>query len=418
MRALSRTPGRHGQASIRRFSDAVPMWQNRSMSDHRFLIAGGGIAGLAAALGLARAGLPSRLFEQSPVFEEVGAGLQMSPNGVAALRHLGAWDAVAPNCVIPSEIHVRDGRSGGLLQRIRLGKAFEERFGAPYRVCHRADLLGGLLAAAQNLPSITLETGARVTGAETGPAARLLLADGSAIPGAAIIAADGIRSTLRTLISGPAAPVHRGHTIFRALIPLQDVPPEIEADCVTLWLYPGGHVVHYAVSNWRSFNIVAAVDAKNEGEGWSTQALQSELLPRFAQACDALALLLEAPAAWLKWQGADLPGIPRWARDNALLLGDAAHATLPYLAQGAVMSLEDACTLSRELSRGLAPASAFVNIENTRRERTSRIQEQSRRMGRVYHAKGALALARNAMLRYGGSSPALRRMEWIYRWQP
>ena len=388
------------------------------MSELPFLVAGGGIAGLAAALGLSRAGLASHLFEQASAFEEAGAGLQMSPNGVAALQQLGAWEAVEPACVIPSEIHVRDGMTGSLLQRMRLGKPFEEEFGAPYRVCHRADLLSGLLATARSLPSITLETGTRITGADVGEAPALALADGRGISGAAIIAADGIRSTLRSLVCGNVDPVPRNQTIFRALIPLKDVPPEIEADCVTLWLYPGGHVVHYPVSNWRSFNIVAALDVRNPDEGWNTQAQRREVVPSFSRACDALMLLLEAPLSWLKWQGADLPELPRWSKENALLIGDAAHATLPYLAQGAVMALEDACVLSREMSRGLAPASAFVNVESMRRQRTARIQAQSRRMSKVYHASGPLALARNAVLRFGGTRPALRQMEWIYRWKP
>ena len=136
------------------------------MNDLPYLVAGGGIGGIAAALGLARQGAPVRLFEQAPAFEEVGAGLQMSPNGVRALRELGAWEAVEPACVIPSEIHMRDGRSGALLQRIRLGKGFEQRFGAPYRVCHRADLLAGLLAAARGNAGIELNTGMQVAGVE------------------------------------------------------------------------------------------------------------------------------------------------------------------------------------------------------------------------------------------------------------
>jgi salicylate hydroxylase len=177
-------------------------------------------------------------------------------------------------------------------------------------------------------------------------------------------------------------------------------------------------VVHYPVSNWRSFNIVASIDVRNGDEGWNTLAQRREVVPCFSRACDALTLLLEAPFSWLKWQGADLPELPRWSKQNALLIGDAAHATLPYLAQGAVMALEDACILSREMSRGLAPASAFVNVESMRRERTARIQSQSRRMAKIYHASGPVALARNAVLRFGGTSPALRQMEWIYRWKP
>ena len=173
------------------------------MDDHPILIAGGGIGGLAAALGLARQGRQVRLFEQAPAFEEIGAGLQMSPNGVRALKALGAWEAVEPSCVIPSEIHMRDGLSGALLQRIRLGKVFEERFGAPYRVCHRADLLAGLVTSARRNFGIELNAGRRATGVEdTGEAARLAFADGSSAKGSAVVAADGIRSTLRATVAG------------------------------------------------------------------------------------------------------------------------------------------------------------------------------------------------------------------------
>jgi salicylate hydroxylase len=387
------------------------------MSDLPFLVAGGGIGGLAAALGLARQGASVRLFEQAPAFEEVGAGLQMSPNGVAALRALGAWEAVEPSCVIPSEIHMRDGRSGVLLQRIRLGKSFEDRFGAPYRVCHRADLLAGLLTAARANGNIELNTARRTCSVEeTGGSARLALADGTQVPGRAVIAADGIRSTLRTAIAGDVAPVPR-NTLYRGLIPLAKVPPEIEADCVTLWLCPGGHVVHYPVSNWRNFNMVAAADGAREGGGWQFPAASGEVARLFSGVCEELGTLLGVPATWQRWPGADLPPLPQWSSGSLVLLGDAAHATLPFLAQGAVMALEDAVVLARETARHPA-AEAFLAYERQRRPRTRRIQEQSRRMCSIYHATGAMALARNLTLKLASPSFALNRLEWIYRWTP
>ena len=331
-----------------------------------FLIAGGGIAGLAAALGLARGGRDIRLFEQAAAFEEVGAGLQMSPNGVRALQELGAWDAVEPACVIPTEIHVRDGLSGRLLQRIRLGKGFETSFGAPYRVCHRADLLEGLVQTARGRTGIVLETGRRVQSVESMVDGTALRLDGETVKGAAVICADGIRSGLRKVVCGDVAPVDRGHVIFRSLIPLADVPSAIETDCVSLWLYPGGHAVHYAVSGWRSFNIVVALDSDGiAASGWSDAADGSTVRQAFLDADDVLQDLLTRPAAWMRWRGADLPGLSLWNKDNIVLTGDAAHATLPYLAQGAVMALEDAVVLGRETSmrvqagrglRGLHPA--------------------------------------------------------------
>lgn len=389
------------------------------MSDHPFLVAGGGIAGLAAALGLSAHGAPVRLFEQAKGFEEVGAGLQMSPNGVRALRELGAWEAVEPSCVIPSEIHVRDGVSGALLQRIRLGKPFEERFGAPYRVCHRADLLAGLLAAARKRTSIELHTARKAAGAvntETG--ARLSFAGGVTEEGRAVIAADGIRSSLRAAVAGEAGPVARNTVIYRALIPLAKVPPEIEPDCVTLWLCRGGHVVHYAVSSWRNFNIVAACDGSVEDGGWNAPANFTEVARRFPGVCEDLSNLLAAPANWLRWPGADLEPLPRWSSGRIVLTGDAAHATLPFLAQGAVMSLEDAVVLAREVAKPRPLAEAFAAYERQRKPRTTRIQQQSRKMSRIYHADGALAFFRNLTLNFSSPSMALNRVDWIYRWTP
>ena len=410
--------GSGGQASIRRMTQGVRLWQTGQMSKP-FLIAGGGIAGLAAALGLARGGRDIRLFEQAAAFEEVGAGLQMSPNGVRALQNLGAWDAVEAACVIPTEIHVRDGLSGRLLQRIRLGKGFETSFGAPYRVCHRADLLEGLVRTARGRTGITLETGRRVQSAETHGEGASLHIDDETVDGTAVICADGIRSALRKAVCGEVTPVDRGHVIFRSLIPLADVPSAIETDCVTLWLYPGGHAVHYAVSGWRSLNIVVSLDSDGIAtSGWSDVADSSTVRQAFLDADDVLQDLLTRPATWMRWRGADLPDLPFWNRDNIVLIGDAAHATLPYLAQGAVMALEDAVVLAREVSMRARPADAFAAFTELRKPRTSRLQQEARRLGAIYHARGVKSLLRNAALSILGPDAALNRNRWIYDWGP
>ncbi|WP_395689672.1 FAD-dependent monooxygenase [Aestuariivirga sp.] len=392
------------------------------MSELPVLVAGGGIAGLAAALGLSRQGHAVRLFEQAPAFSEVGAGLQMSPNGVRALRALGAWEAVEPSCVVPSEIHVRDGMSGRVLQRVRLGKPFEQRFGAPYRVCHRADLLAGLLEAGNGRTLISLEPGQTVeSAADAGERVRINLAGGMDVQGKALVIADGIRSRLRSAICGPVAPVDRRLQLYRALIAFNAVPPGIAADCVTLWLYPGAHVVHYPVSNWQRFNIVIAVDdclTPAGAAGWQAPATAADVRGGVPDACADLASLLALEVGWQRWSGADLPDLPRWSSGALTLIGDAAHATLPFLAQGAMMALEDAVVLSKALSREPLPASAFAAYEQARRPRTRRIQAESRRMGRTYHAKGALAMARNLALWLAGPSFALDRLDWIYRWMP
>ncbi|MBI2718780.1 MAG: FAD-dependent monooxygenase [Rhizobiales bacterium] len=379
------------------------------------LIAGGGIAGLAASLGLARKGLAAQVFEQSKEFSEVGAGLQMSPNAVRALQWLGAWEAIEPNCVTPSEIHVRDGRTAALLQRLRLGKPFEQSFGAPYRVAHRADLLAGLVAAARSSPLPQLNTGASVVATH---GAAIELSDGRRELGMAVIAADGIGSTLRQQAWPSTAPEFRGHAIYRALIPLAAVPPAIANDCVTLWLYPGGHVVHYAVSAWRQFNIVAAIDSPWTADAWSEPGDPAELKAAFADAALSLAELIAAPPNWLRWAGADLAPRANWTRGPLALAGDAAHATLPYLAQGAAMALEDACILAASLGRDTDVAGALAHYEHERRPRTARIQLASRRLAGLYHARGVTALARNAALKLAPADHLLRRYGWIYDWRP
>ncbi len=387
----------------------MPSW---GMDQQPFLIAGGGIAGLAAGLALAKNRRSSRIFEQAPAFEEVGAGLQMSPNGVSALRWLGAWEAIENSCVIPTELHVRNGLSGAILQRVRFGKSFEQRFGAPYRVAHRADLLNALLATARTSGCIELNTGAAVTAAaSTAGGASLTLNNVRTANGPAVIAADGIESRLRQQIWPASRPVFRGQAIYRALIPFEHVPPAIAADCVTLWLYPGGHVVHYAVSNWRRFNIVAVLSSRRRDA-----SAAADVKYAFADATDDLAALLAAPSGWSQWIAADIEPLATWVSGNIVLTGDAAHATLPYLAQGAVMSLEDACVLGSCIS--IAPVNeAFESYQAARLLRTQRIQSESRRLAKTYGARGTLAFIRNRVMSLMGKNFTLNRYAWIYDWQ-
>jgi salicylate hydroxylase len=375
------------------------------MADSPFLIAGGGIAGLAAGLGLARIGRPSLIFEKAPSFDEIGAGLQLGPHAVRALQWLGAWDAVAPYCVSPAEIHVRDGVSGNILQRIPLGAEFEKQFGAPYRVAHRADLQNALLDSVRSKPVIKLQTNAEVTNvsiAET----RLILKSGKAFTGQAIIAADGVHSIIRNLVTGQQGKKQSGHTLHRGLVPLGSIPATVNAEAVTLWLYPGGHVVHYSVSNGRQFNIVAAVEDA-----------EISLAHAFQRACKPLADTLAAKIKWTKWPAQDFAPAPIWTRNRTVLIGDAAHASLPYLAQGAAMALEDACVLSNAIQNATDMESVFQDFFEARFKRTSAIQKRSRQLGRIYHATGVLRQARNLVLKATPSTRFINQLSWIYDWK-
>ena len=268
------------------------------MADSPFLIVGGGIAGLAAALGLARIGKPAHVLEKAPDFEEVGAGLQLGPNAVRALQWLGAWDALAPHCVSPSEIQVRDGLTGKILQRIMLATDFETKFGAPYRVAHRADLQNALLQSARSKPGINLQNNAEVTNVSIAETA-LSLKSGISLKGEAIIAADGVQSAIRNLLTGQPGKNTVGHMLHRGLTPVASVPASVNIDVVTLWLFPGGHVVHYAVSNWRHVNIVAAVEDP-----------EISLWTAFQGACQPLADILDLKIKWTKWPALDIDPAP------------------------------------------------------------------------------------------------------------
>ena len=194
--------------------------------------------------------------------------------------------------------------------------------------------------------------------------------------------------------------------LHRGLIPIASVPASVNIDAVTLWLFPGGHVVHYAVSNWRHFNIVAAVEDP-----------EISLWRAFQGACQPLADILDQKIQWTKWPALDLAPAPTWNKNRAVLVGDAAHATLPYLAQGAAMALEDACVLSSAIQSANELEAAFRNFSGLRFKRTSAIQKKSCQLGGIYHAGGVLRQARNAVLKATPGRSFTKHMSWIYSWQ-
>ncbi len=390
----------------------------KGSSDTPVLVAGGGIAGLATALALARRDRPVHVFEAAPAFEEVGAGLQLGPNAVRALDRLGALDRVLPATVAPEAILIRDGRNGRLLARIPLGPEFEARFGAPYRVVHRADLLHGLVETCRATPEIALSTGKALDRFDEDAAGvTASFADGSAAAGRALVGADGIRSAVRRQLLDDGGPDFSGHILYRALAPMKDAPEAASDAAVTLWLGPGGHVVHYPVSAGRKLNIIAAFDGNWHESGWSAPGSPRALLEAFRWAHADLRAVLEAPRRWLKWAGADRAPAERWSRGRVTLVGDAAHAVLPYLAQGAAMALEDAVVLGEAAGEtGADLPDAFAAYEAARHARTAKLRSESRRHGRAYHLSGPLRVARDLVVRRMGGARGLDRMAWLYRW--
>jgi salicylate hydroxylase len=351
------------------------------MKNQLFHIAGGGIAGLASALAVAGSGNSALVMEKAVKFETVGAGLQLGPNAVRALQQLGAWDAVKPITSSPPEIIMRDGRTGKILQRIALGKKFEDRFGAPYRVAHRADLLQALFDVAKSKTNITIQTNAEVIARD-------------AFEGFALIAADGIWSKTRdVLFPGHAANISKD-VIHRSLT------DETINDCVNLWFYPGGHVVHYPVGYPSKLNLVAV-----------SQGL--DVNSHYQNACDELRSIL-SNKSWSQWPAAYVPPLKKWNQENILLIGDAAHGTLPYMAQGAAMALEDAAELGAIVNLELVPELAFEKLFLLRSKRTQKLHAASLRAGQIYHSNGLIAAARNVALQMSPSQLFLQQLAWLY----
>lgn len=378
-------------------------------------VAGAGIAGLACAIAVAQNGHTATVFEQAARLEAIGAGLQLGPNAVRVLQDLGVWGTLEAQCCAPARIRICDASSGRQLSVLELGDSFTKRFGGPYRVAHRADLINALARTAAGDSTISIVKNCRITGMEPGEPARLKTLSGEMHDCDLVIAADGIRSALRAYIAPDSEPRLSGETLYRALAPAGALPGALDPDAVYLWLAPGAHIVHYLVSGGRQLNIVASIEQPASQTGWSNIASHDDVLGALPGIAAELTELLSAPASWLAWAGADLDPLPTWSRDNCVLAGDAAHASLPYLAQGAAMALEDAACLAASIgdaSNGLK--AALATYQARRQPRTARIVEESRKNAGIYHLHGPRAAARNLALRMLPGSLQLQRLAWIY----
>jgi salicylate hydroxylase len=298
-----------------------------------------------------------------------------------------------------------------------LGKSAADRYGAPYLTLHRADLHAGLRAAAANLPTVELEPNFDVQAIEARDGKVVALdAGGTKRNGASLIGADGLWSTVRAIVMPEAGLRYAGATAWRALLPRKDLPTPFDAPVVGLWLGPRSHLVHYPVRGGGGLNVVAITEGGAERQGWNQSGDAQGLLSSFARWAKESKSLLERAEAWRCWSLHQIARLERWSTGPVALLGDAAHPVLPYLAQGAALAIEDAVTLAA--CYGAAPgdpSQAFRRYEELRRPRATRVQNLSRRFGRLYHLGGPLRLARNLVLERRSAESALQRFDWLYR---
>ena len=381
-----------------------------------FLISGGGIGGLAAAYALARQGFPVRLFEQSPEFREVGAGIQLGPNIFRMLEKLGLKDEVLADAHRPPAQEMRDALTGKLITRIPLGEAFARRFGQPYAVTHRADIHGTLLKACQNSNLITLETDRHVDGYEDhGDRISITLADGERAEGCALIGCDGMWSAIRERIVGDGKPRVSGHIAYRGVLKREEVPDDLWRPDVVLWAGPRTHFVHYPLRRGELYNLVAVFHSDHYEEGWNAEGAKDVMWQHFKMQVPQVTRMLERIETWRMWVLCDREPVKNWSKGRVTLLGDAAHPMLQYLAQGACMAIEDAVMLADKVAEQPGdPQAAFAAYQQGRYLRTARVQIMARVYGEFYHARGPTAELRNMMLSNRTPEQSYDGIAWLY----
>jgi salicylate hydroxylase len=384
------------------------------------IIVGAGIGGLTAALALARRGYQVTVLERRGASTEEGAGIQLSPNAGRVLNALGLEDAISQSAIEPARIVVRTMRGNNPIGTLPLGSAARRRYGAPYRVIHRADLHAVLMAAVERERGIALRFGHDVVAADARSDEALLsvrIGDtrDETMTASLAVGADGLWSAMRRAVGDEREPRFQNYLAWRATLPIDNAPAALRGNEINLWLGPDAHVVHYPVSAGRRINIVVIMRATDPVEGWSAPADGTILAGRLVNAPAPLYALIAAAPEWRAWSLYDLPPPSSWRRGRLALLGDAAHPVLPFLAQGGALAIEDAAVLADKLSTSPDVDAALAAYEQARRGRAVRVAEAARRNGRIYHLAGPLAAARDLAIGAAGQW-LVRQYDWIFRW--
>ncbi|WP_274629351.1 FAD-dependent monooxygenase [Arvimicrobium flavum] len=399
----------------------------------QIVVAGAGVAGLTAALAFASRGFTVQIFERAPELEEVGAGLQLSPNATRLLKRIGVLDDLLPVAVAPESVILRDGRTLQELARVPLGKYAEKRWGAPYLVAHRADLQSALLARIGAEPKIRLTLDAQLRGADNrGRSPTVSVETGGRIndvPCEFLVGADGVHSATRKLVSQTHDSNFGREIAWRLTVETGSLPElglsdAVSGHAVTAFLRPDFHLIAYPVRAGAAVNLVAFTKAASLPRPGASPAdgdpARKGLADELARCAPPLRALARNISAWKHWpiHVADA-GLPWTSARGVALIGDAAHAMTPYAAQGAAMAIEDAVTLADAVSAG--PDRIGATLATWERERRTRIAAVARRAAFnrfAWHAAGPIALARNLVLAMRSRESLAADMDWLYGWKP
>ena len=378
------------------------------------LIVGGGIGGLATALAVGRAGRPVHVVEKAPDFGEIGAGLQLAPNAMAVLDRLGVTAEIARHAVHPSRLVWMDAIQGTRITAVDLGDAFRRRYGHPYIVMHRGDLLAVLLEACRAEKLVTLEADREIAAIEDrGDSVRARSSDGVLYDTDLLIGADGLHSRVRGLVSGDAL-VYDGLVAYRGTIPIERMSRHAGLDNVVMWVGPQMHFVQYPIRRGELYNQVAVFRSKRYTPGSDDWGTAEELDAHYAQTCDYVRSCAKLMWRDKRWPMVDRQPIASWTRNRIVLMGDAAHPMYQYIAQGACQAIEDALALANRLAAAPDDVSrALLAYEDARKPRTARVQVTARTMGAYFHLDGTAAAARNALMA-ARAEDDYTMLDWLY----
>jgi salicylate hydroxylase len=380
------------------------------------LIAGGGIGGLSAALGLARAGSNVIVLEKAPALGEIGAGIQLGPNAFHAFDALGVGPSARAMAVYIDKLRLMDALTAEEIVHIDLGEKFRARFGNPYAVVHRGDLHGVLLRACRENAKINLRVDSEVLSYEQdGSSVTAHLAAGN-VKGCALIGADGLWSNVRKQVVRDGPPRVSGHTTYRSVIPTDRMPEDLRWNAATLWAGPKCHLVHYTLSGWKVFNLVITSHNNAPEPVAGVPVSHEEVMPGFAHVHERARQIIDHGSDWKLWVLCDREPTECWIDGRVTLLGDAAHPMLQYMAQGACMAMEDAVCLAHMVAEHPGNIETALRAYRDRRFlRTARVQIQSRALGdHIYHPGGPHAALRNAIMRNKSQEDWYEDLAWLY----
>lgn len=387
------------------------------MNSQPVLVAGGGIGGLATALGLARKGVRSIVLERAAELGEIGAGIQIGPNAFHCFDYLGVGDEARAKAVYIDSLRLMDAVKGEEITSIPLDAPFRERFKNPYAVVHRADLHGVLLDACRANELIELRTSHAVERYEQdGKTVTVYCKDKAPIEGKALIGADGLRSNIRQQLVGDGEPRVSGHTTYRSVIPTEQMPEDLRWNAATLWAGPKCHIVHYPLKGWKVFNLVVTYHNDVQEAVAGKPVTKEEVSQGFEHIAPRARQIIEHGENWKLWVLCDRDPIMNWVDGRVALLGDAAHPMLQYFAQGACMAMEDAVCMSHMFElHGEKVETALQQYLGQRMARTARVQLSSRLIGEyIYHPGGAKAAVRNQVMSRRTPEEWYNGLAWLY----